>query len=190
MRTALIIAVLTLVGACASTPAPRYYTLDMRSSGAVNPPVNIEIGRITASEQLTRPDILVKPTPWEVEYYATDRWAAALEELVREKLEAEFGPNQASQPCLQLSGRVLAFEQVDSDHGPQAHVKLDLAFHCAGSGVNEEPVMEKVYEVWAEAGEPAPSSVVQTLSTSLETIAAQIAEDCATLVQEGKINEN
>ena len=103
---------------CLSTPEARYYTLDMQSSGKVTTTMfNLEVERIQVTEALARTDILIKKSATEIEYYALDRWAARLDELLAEKLQAEFGPTEAKRDTYLVRGKLLACEQVDYARG-------------------------------------------------------------------------
>ncbi|MCC6694809.1 MAG: membrane integrity-associated transporter subunit PqiC [Candidatus Hydrogenedentes bacterium] len=173
---------LVVLGAgCAHAPEPRFYTLDMTPSGKAAPSCNIEVERLRPHDALTRVDLMVKTSPTQIEYYALDRWAATLSELVPEKLRAEFGAPVAGRRTLVLSGTILAFEQVDTEEGANAHVKLDLELRNEGDSRYAAPILQKVYEIAVPAGRPAPADVVRALSAGLEALAAQIASDASAI---------
>ncbi|MCC6491159.1 MAG: membrane integrity-associated transporter subunit PqiC [Candidatus Hydrogenedentes bacterium] len=172
---------LVLLAGCAHSPEPRFYTLDMTPSGKAAASCNIEVERLRPHDALTRVDLMVKTSPTQVEYYALDRWAATLSELVPEKLRAEFGAPLAGRRTLVLSGTILAFEQVDTEEGANAHVKLDLELRNEGDSRYAAPLLQKVYEIAVPAGQPAPADVVRALSSGLETLATQIAADAGAL---------
>lgn len=173
---------LVVLGAgCAHSPEPRFYTLDMTPSGKAAPSYNIEVERLRPHDALTRVDLMVKTSPTQIEYYALDRWAATLSELVPEKLRAEFGAPVAGRRTLVLSGTILAFEQVDTEEGANAHVKLDLELRNEGDSRYAAPLLQKVYEIAVPAGRPAPADVVRALSAGLEALAAQIAADASAI---------
>ena len=170
-----------LLAGCASTTPSRYYTLDMTASGAAASAVNLYVDRIRAAEALTRKTILIKKSPTEIEYYALDEWAASVNELVTEKLVAEFGPKQDGRKSIGLSGTILAFEQIDLPDGVEAHVKLALTFRAEGTARYEEPLLEKNYEARMPAAESSAPAVVRALSACLEQIAADVAADAGAL---------
>lgn len=167
---------------CAGAPEPRFYTLDMTASGKASPSCNIEVERLRPHDALTRVDILVKKSSTQIEYYALDRWAASLSELVPEKLRSELGTRVAERPTLVVSGEILAFEQVDRANGADAHIKLDLTFREEGESRYSTPLFRKEYEEYIPAESAHPASVVQALSSGLETIAAAIADDASDLL--------
>jgi len=170
---------LALVAAgCASTAVIRYYTLDMAPSGHAQTPVNVTIDRLRSAEALTRKDILIKKTSTEIEYYASDQWAAGIDDLVTEKLLEEFGPPREGRKTIILSGIIQSFEQVDTPTGAEGHVKLSVEFRAERYA---EPLLARTYEARAAAAQSSAAGVVLSLSQCLENIAQQIAADAAHL---------
>jgi uncharacterized lipoprotein YmbA len=169
------------LAACATTPNPRYYTLDMRPSGKVHPAVNLRIDRLRESEPLARKDILIQRGPTQLEYYALDQWAAAVPEQVGRKLAVEFGPVADNAPTFTLTGLIENFEQVDVPSGAEAYVRLTIEYRANGESRYSDPLKKKTYDVRLQAAKPGPLAVVDALSRCLETIAADIAADAAAL---------
>jgi uncharacterized lipoprotein YmbA len=183
LRFWLGVVAVTLAAGCAGSPQPRYYTLDMTPSGSVNPECNVAIERLRPHDALTRVDILVMKTPTQIEYYAFDRWAASLSELVSDKLRSEFGGHDPNRETVVVSGDILAFEQVDRDSGADAHIKLDLSFRKEGASRYSPPLLRKRYEISVPAEAARPAAVVEVLSAGLETIAAEIATDASLIAR-------
>jgi ABC-type uncharacterized transport system auxiliary subunit len=168
-------------GGCLSASAPdyRYWTVDMSSSGSAAPRTcNLHVEGIRCSSALASNEILIKVGPTRAEYYALDQWIAPLEELVAEKLGAEFGPIEQDRPTTFLRGVLLAFEQVDlPDGGAEAHIKLEVELRPTGpEGVPGVP-LHKIYETRLPASERSAEAVVSALSEGLTRIAAEIARD-------------
>jgi len=180
-RHVLLLTTLALLAGCASAPPTRYYTLDMTASGRAEPVVNLTVDRIRPTEALARKQILVKKSPTEIEYYAVDEWAAGLDELVAEKLAAEFGPKEEGRKTIAVSGTILAFEQLDRPDGVEVRVKLDLALREENDGQYADPLLEKTYETGQPAAGPNAVAVVTALSKCLEEIAVQLAADAGAL---------
>jgi len=171
-----VLTVLWIAG-CASAPDLRYYTLDMRPSGAAQAAKNIRIDRLREAEPLARKDILIQRSPTQVEYYAVDQWAATLGELVGQKLEAEFGPPEEGRPTVVVTGMILEFGQVDVSGGAEASVRLKLEFRGEDMGRYDEALLTKTYAARLPTGTPAPGAVVEGLSRCLEKLAAEIVSD-------------
>jgi len=180
-RLARLSLVVAVVAGCATTGELRYYTLDMSPSGQARPEYNLDLTRLHAAQALARSNILIKKTSTEIEYYAVDHWAAGVADLVREKLESEFGEPERDRDVILISGVVLAFEQVDVDGGATAHIKLELEFRRANEGRTGDPLMKRTYEANLPAGTMEAGSVVRALSQGLEEVAVRIAEDTSAL---------
>ncbi len=175
--SALPILLLLLLNGCISTPPPQYYTLDMTSSGRANPAVNISIESIDVAAALQKESILIMASPTTVEYYAQEQWVAGLHELVRRKLEVEFGPKNDTLPTFGMWLSVLSFEQVDSPEGPQAHVSIDVTIRPPRESRYSEPLFEKNYTIIRLAQDATVNALVEMLSRCLEKLACEIARD-------------
>lgn len=182
MQTKLIVPVaLIALSACASTPDINYFTLDMRPSGTIESGLGFVVERFSTTEPLQGRQILIQSSPTRIEYYATDRWSSGIGELVQRKLAAELGPAVEGRRTLVVSGRVVAFEQVDEGSGAIGHVTLEVTIRDAQQKRYEEPLIEKTYEATSAAAAANPDAIVVALSRATEAIAAQIATDASRL---------
>jgi uncharacterized lipoprotein YmbA len=175
-----MLAVMVLAG-CASAPRVDYFTLAAEPSGRAGSDVNLVVERFKTTEALSRSQILIHSAPTRIEYYATDQWAGGLGELVQQKLALEFGPAVAGRRTLQVSGTVLACEQVDVAGGAEARVKLHVMIRDPESKRYEDPLLEKTYTADRPASPSTADGVVLSLSRCVEQIAAEIAADAAAL---------
>ncbi len=178
-----VLALLGLMAGCAtSSPTPRLFTVDMSPSAEAGSPVNIRISRLRVAEPLQSKRILIKKSATEIEYYATAQWAANLDEVLREKMAAEFGPTDTERPTFVLSGMLQSFEQVDMPgSGNEAHVKLALEVRKDGVSQYSPPEISKIYEVSVPLEGESAGDVVDGLTTCLETIARTIVTDISAL---------
>lgn len=174
-------ALVNISGCLSSSPPPELYTLDMRNSGAPASTVGISVGLINVAEPLMQKNILIKTSPTQIEYYAVGQWAGGLDEMLREKLETEFGPRSAKERTLVISGNLLAFEQIDVPEGAVAHVKLDAALHEAGKSRYSDALLKKIYDVTVPTETADANGIATALSRAVEQLAAQVAADAATL---------
>jgi uncharacterized lipoprotein YmbA len=168
-----------LCGCFTFKPELKYYTLDMRPSGGAQPAANLQVEAIRVGEALARKDILILASPTEVEYYARGQWVAALDQLVRDKLHAEFGPRRPEAPDLFLNVEVIAFEQVDVPDGADALARMHVTAHGSRAALYETPLFEQTYEARLPAPAPGAGGVVEALSRCTEQIAARLAADLA-----------
>lgn len=167
-----------LAGACVSTPETDLYTLDMTSSGAAEPGVNVKVEPLGAVDPLERPELLVQATPTRLEYYAVDQWAGDLGDLVRRKLEAELGPPVEGRPEYTVFGTVLSFQEVDGTR-PKALAEIHLGVRDDEALRYEEPIFEATYRVERPLEEAGADGLVRALSRAVEEIAAEFASDLA-----------
>ncbi len=179
------VAVIAQAGCLSSSPAPRYYTLDMSPSEKVHHAgCSVAFEDFETAAALDRRNILIKTSGTEAEYYARDQWLGELEELVRDKLNLEF--SQAGNemgPLITVSGKILSFEQVDLPDGSvAAHIKLKLSFFDGQSRFYDQPVYRRVYEVTETPDDSSASSVVEALSKGLERIAGDIGTTLETQI--------
>ena len=175
------IVLVLVLSSCASTPDLDYYTLDMSSSGKARTDFNLEVARFAVSERIDRTQIVIQSSPTRIDYYAKDRWASGVGEMVERKLAAEFGPVVEDRRSLIVSGRVIALDQVDSPSGPRALAKLEVEVRDGAAKGYETPLLVKTYEASRAAETDSVDAVVQALSRVVEEIAAEIAVDAAGL---------
>lgn len=182
MKQIMSLAILAALAAgCVSSAGPDLYTLNMAPSAQAGSPVNIAVKRLRVAEPLQNKRILIKTSPTEIEYYAAAQWAASLDELLAEKLAAEFGPADPERPSYVVSGMLQAFEQVDTPAGAEAHVRLAVEIREANASHYSTPALAKTYTARGPAASATPGGVVQSLSDLLETVARDIVADAAAL---------
>jgi len=174
---------------CMTYPKPLYFTLDMTTppgEGAGYTALDgrlVEVDAIRVTDKLVRRDVLVRIDSTELEYYHDAKWVARVPDLVAEKLAVEFAPppgadEDSDRSVIILFGTLLAFEQVDTEAGPYAHIKLEAELR-AEEASRYEPAFEGTYEYFEpiDAEGPFPKVTVDKLSDGLEVIAARIAGD-------------
>lgn len=174
-----IATLMAILAGCLSVPEPNYFTLDMRSSGRIDAPFAVEEVRIRPGEAVARREIMIRTSPTQIEYYATQRWAADLGEQLSEKLKTEFSQSQGEKARVWIEGDLLAFEQVDTRDGADAHLKLDLVVTLKSENGDTSRSFRKVYETVVTADAPNAPAIVEALSRGLESIAVELAEDLA-----------
>jgi uncharacterized lipoprotein YmbA len=162
---------------CASAPAIHYFTLDMTPSGRVPDTVAVTVANLQTSDALSRPGIKIAASATRVEYYATQRWAGSVGELVTQKLNAELDRGSNHTIPYLMTGTVLALEQVDTDDGAEARVRLAVEIREPTTREFEPPLVERTYEATRKATRATPDAVVIALSRALEDIAVEIAKD-------------
>ena len=166
---------------CKSAPPTQYFTVSMDRAAQAPPALNVTVDRFRASEALARPQILIKKSPTQVDYYLAQEWAAGVDELVEQKLRAELGAPREGLREIVVAGEVLSFEQVDVAGGAEAHLKLLVQFRENAGSRYDQALLEKTYDMRKPAASATAAAVVEALSAALEDAAAEIARDAATL---------
>ena len=176
-KNILCIAILVAMAGCASVTPTRYYTLNMTPSANATSTAALQVDRVIVSQALSRKEILIKKSTTEVEYYASDQWVAGLDQLVAQKLNAEFGhPSAENANVIPLFVTVQGFEQIDTASGADAFLQLVIEARKPGESVRDQPFFSQVFEIRKSiSGNKAPD-VVQALSAGLEEVALQLAE--------------
>jgi uncharacterized lipoprotein YmbA len=178
----LVVAGCAALVSCASTPKSHYYSLNMTPAQALPGKYNLDVDRLRTAEALTKHNLLARKSPTQLEYYASHEWIAAIDEIVTEKLEAEFGADQEGKATIAISGDILAFQQEDTENGADAYIKLTIEFRPAVSSRYANALLERTYENKVKAQNAEPNAIVVALGGALEQIAAKIVADANALV--------
>lgn len=174
---------LALVGlqGCVSSTLYQSYTLDMAPSAQAGS-AGLAVGRITLADTLAGASMPIKTGATTVDYYGASQWAGSLEDLLREKLQVEFGAAVAAGNVKAVDCHVLAFEQLDqSATQGAAHAKMEVQVRSADSSRYAPPLLAKVYDVTAPIAALNPQALAEGLSRCVEQIATQIKTDVAGL---------
>lgn len=166
---------------CASVPQFRYYTIDMQQGATLDPPARLTGVSFKVNEALAKPEILIRTSPTQIEYYALDRWASSLEEQLAEKFKTEFAGASGDRPPVNVTGRLMAFEQVDTSAGPEVRIKLDIR----AEGNPGDFGLQKLYTASRPITGTGAAGAVEMLSRATEEIAAQFSADLVSAIAEG-----
>jgi uncharacterized lipoprotein YmbA len=180
-RRRIVVALALVVASCASSPDLAYYTLDTTRSAGARAEPELTVERFVVAERLNSSRIFIRTSPVRITSYASARWAAGLGELVQSKLAAELGSSAAGKPELVVSGRVLAFEQVEASTGSRALVRLAVEIRDADAERFDTALHAEVYEAIRAMNDDSVESLVLALSRALDDIAVRIAEDAESL---------
>jgi len=177
---------IVVLSGCASAPEYRYYTVDMQPHAQLTPAARVEGVRVVVNQALNRPEIMIRTSPTQIEYYALDRWAAGLDEQIRQKISAEFAVAAGELPAVEIICTLMAFEQVDTPAGPQVRATIDATIQSKSS----RPIIsiQKLYTVEEKAAAPGAAAAVEALSRAVEGIARLMAADIAAAVAQPSKN--
>ncbi len=141
------------------------------------------------NQALQRPEIMIRTSPTQVEYYAIDRWASGLEEQIAGKINTEFASASSDLQPFNITATLMAFEQVDTPAGPEVLVKLDANIQPSFDATGQEPIyLRKLYVVTRPAAAPGAAAAVEALSRATEAIASEMAADIAAVVAQPRKN--
>ena len=137
------------------------------------------------AEALSGRELLIQTSPTEIEYYAAAQWVASLDELVGDKLAAEFPAPEDARYVLDLSATIKNFEQVEAGGSVEAYARIEIDARLEEKGAQRGTVLgriEKTYEarVPLTAGDGL-RGLAEGLSRCVEKIAAELAADVAGL---------
>src|SRR5690554_6802251 len=169
-RAMILLCLLPLILGCATHSPARYYTLDMRPAGMASPSHSFQVTRFQVAQALSRDEIMIKMSPTEVEYYATDRWVAHIGELVARKLQVELEQENPvpGTSKLEVSGTIHAFEQVDTPSGAEVYVALEIVVRKPTDSRHATPRFQRRYQENRATEAPGPAETVAALSRVLE----------------------
>jgi uncharacterized protein len=101
-----MLAALAMLGACASSPPMRFYTLSaipLSESAATNGAAAIRVGRVRIPGELDRNEIVQRIDATRLRIAEQDRWAAPLDDMIRRVLSANLqarGSGTSSAPSV------------------------------------------------------------------------------------------
>lgn len=171
---AMLCCAVTLTGCATSAPQYKHYTLDMQPHAQLTAPVQFVALRMNVNQALQRPEILIRTSPTQIEYYALDRWASGLDEQIAEKLRTEFATPVLDVRRINADCTVMAFEQVDVNGGAEVRAKLEFVVDSLG--------FQKAYTQQVPAAASNAPAVVEALSRATEAIAAELSNDLAATI--------
>ena len=190
----LMLCVALLVG-CATRPDIRYYQLDVAEGEFTELPqrssdVVFSVEAMIGDSAYEDPRIVYRVSPYRLDYYHYHRWTAPpgvlVSDFMRDAYErtgqfrsvvAGFSPDAA----VFLSGRVIAFEEVDHDKGQwYARVKLNLFLREAATG---DVIWSQTFLQETPVAENTPEGVAAAMSVAVSRIVAQTAPELAELAE-------
>lgn len=181
-KLGLALAALALLGGCAGTPAPSYFTLDtgMPARPAAGLTPSLAITRIALPELIDRPQLVVRSADNEVRIHESLRWAEPLRRQIPLLLADEIGRQLGS-------GRVVAAPLDGAGGDADFRLRLDVQRLVARSGGGAE--VDMLWHLESRQGKTAsgrsmvseaadgsdPAALVAAQRRALIRVAAEIA---------------
>lgn len=193
-RTLLAAALSMWMVGCVSRPDIRYYRLTVDESAM--PHADAKSDLVFSVESMIGDSayedqrIVYRVSPYRLDYYHYHRWTAPpgvmVSDFLRDAYErtgyfdsvvAGFSPDAA----VFLSGRIIAFEEVDLGHKEwSARAKMNLFLREASSG---EVVWSRTVEQEVPVEDLTPEGVAAALSTAVTKIVADTAPEFAKIAR-------
>ena len=158
-----------LLGACASSPPTRFYTLSDTSAETAAPASagQVIIGGVSIPGELDRPEIVRKVGPNQLNIAGSDRWAAPLDEIIRRVLAEDIArrvPGAAGEPQRPVSVDIHEFYGDGS-----CNVTLRAVWTLKQAGT--QPATE---EIRVPSSGPCPATLAETMSNALGQLSDRI----------------
>lgn len=183
MRTLSILLLVSALGACSTTPPPKFYSLPgaTTAAGSTSDGPGLRVGPFLFPDYLRRPNIITRPTNGQLDIAEFERWAGSLENDFLRVLGSQLGtalgtgrvstyPAEARfEPDYIVTGQIVTF-----DGSLSGAVTLDV--HWIVTSANDDTVLVAQRSVIVESvgGSDYPSLVdahtraVQRLSAEIE----------------------
>jgi len=178
-RAAALVLGAVLAG-CALTgkppPAIQYYVLSVPGTPQTPLPGPVEVHRFTADQPFATERIAYRSSPYRIDYYVYNRWAAdprsMVASAVRDYLDRQ--PRSTDAAPFVVSGHVRRLEEVDEGKGRRGTVAVDLKIERDG-----QVLLEHDYSETEPSESETIEGVVAALSRALGRILDQAAGDVA-----------
>jgi ABC-type uncharacterized transport system auxiliary subunit len=190
-----IAAGLLLLAACAAVPETRYFRVEYPlPAPSVNSPLPLTLGiaRLTASEPYHQEQIIYRASPYQVQYYARDRWESPPVDMVNDRLLEQFAASGRFQrvvpwrrgeaPTYRLEPRLQRFEEVDEGDAWFGLVELEYeVLDRDGQSLLRAVASQRVR---AEARNP--EGTVEALSRGLRAALDEIVAKTAAALRDAR----
>ncbi|HSY08056.1 MAG TPA: PqiC family protein [Steroidobacteraceae bacterium] len=187
LRSAVICAAASLLGACQSSPATHYFALAeiapsaARATLSVQIPIRVE--RVTIPGELDRLELVRRSTSNQLQIATFERWAAPLEDMIRRvaaaDLAARFAPGTMASPNEPAAGEPRRHLYIDvqefaaDEHGAVTlHAAWLLQTPNAASARGAEEV---AVEARSASGDAVAAAMSRALAGLTDRIAAALA---------------
>jgi ABC-type uncharacterized transport system auxiliary subunit len=191
----LIAAGLLFLAACAAGPEIRYFRVEypLPGSSADSPlPLTLGIARLGASEPYHQERIIFRTSPYQVQYYAHDRWESPPVDMVNDRLLEHFSASGRFRRVMpwrrgealdyRLEARLRRFEELDEADGWYGLVELEYEVLARdGRSLLREVTSQRVR---AEARNP--EGTVEALSRGLRAALDEVVTKTAAALRDAR----
>ena len=201
MRSLVILCLAAWCVSCASRPDIRYYQLrvDDDAMAKADEPSDVvfSVEAMIGDSAYEDPRIVYRTSPYRLDYYHYHRWTAPPGVMISDFLRDAYAQSGyfdsvvagfSPEASVFLSGRVIAFEEVDVEKGRWlARVKMHLFLREAASG---DVVWSRTVHEEVPVGEQTPEGVAAAMSTAVTQIVADTAPEFAKIARQARDRAN
>ncbi len=189
----IFIAALSLFACAGSESSTRYYTLAAIDSPKATQsyPYNLVVKKFSIDPAYNQTRIVYRESPYDFMYYNNDLWATSpehqiatvvAEELKRSGLFAKIEQRATEIPDMELSGFVVALEEVDVDSTERyARVAVELSLRDAKK---DSLLWKKSYDEQERLAGTDPREIAKSASKLVNRYAADAVRDFEALFAE------
>lgn len=190
-----IAAGLLLLTACAAAPETRYFRVEYPLPGpSANSPLPLTLGiaRLTAAEPYHEEWIIYRASPYQVQFYAHDRWESPPVDMVNERLLEQFARSGRFQRVVpwrrgealayRLEARLRRFEELDEADGWYGLVELEYELLDR----DERSLLREVASQRVQVEVRNPAGTVEALSRGLRAVLDEVVTKTAAALRDAQ----
>lgn len=188
-----VIAVLLLgITGCGKVPVKKFYVLAYEPDKLTNRkskspyPCTIRIKEFNIEQVYSKPQIVYRKSPFELQYYYYQVWAVKPTRMISDIVQKHFAATSLvsrvvrrfdegnERPDYELSGVIEAIEEYDSKNVWFAHLAIRMTLTRIK---DNKTIYTRRFDKRRKVHQHAPEFVVRTLSQSLDFIMTQAIQD-------------
>lgn len=187
-----VIASLVVAG-CGSSPPSRFYTLSSvpptaqlaargTPSGVAAPSPPLSLGKVTLPSIVVRSEIATRISPTRLDFSDTQRWAAPLDELVRQALADDLSARMTPQTAIANAATpLLNLDITEFDADPAGVVTLDARWDVTSGPQATLPLSAERFHLRLPSKAADVDDVAATMSQALGMLADRVIALARTL---------
>ncbi len=201
MKKIVAILALILISSCSKPITKQFYLLSYQPDQLTDRlqeepyPFTIRLRPFEIEKAYSKPNIVYRRSPYELEYYGYHQWAVRPTDMMTDQIYSHLEGlklvtstvrrlDEKGKPDYELAGTVIAMEEYDSEDTWFAHLKIRMILTRLSDG---EVVYNRLYDQRKIVDTHSPLHVVRTLSELTDYFASSLMNELdKTLNQELK----
>jgi ABC-type uncharacterized transport system auxiliary subunit len=182
---------LVLMGGCASAPVKQYFTLNYTPSEMARRsyisafPFTIRLKDFDIEDAYSRPQIVYRQNPFQLEYYSYKLWAVKPTRMITDLVQKHLLDvsmvshvvrrlDEAYKPDYELGGVIEALEEYDSDKVWFAHLAIRIRLTRLS---DSKTIYSRSFDKRKQVFSNKPEDVVKAMSEVMEFVMNQACQD-------------